>query len=64
VAQRVVKPIGTREAQALTPPTEVTDTLELSARDAQAFAEAFANPKPMNPRLRETVRRYREATQS
>jgi len=36
--------------------------LELSVRDSQAFVNALLNPKPMNERLRETVRRYREAT--
>lgn len=36
--------------------------LELSVRDSQAFVEALLNPEPINDRLRETVRRYREAT--
>ena len=36
--------------------------LELSVRDSEAFVEALLNPKPVNDRLRETVRRYREAT--
>jgi uncharacterized protein (DUF1778 family) len=36
--------------------------LQLSVRDSQAFVEALLNPKPVNDRLRETVRRYREAT--
>jgi uncharacterized protein (DUF1778 family) len=36
--------------------------LELSIRDSEAFVEALLNPKPVNDRLRETVRRYREAT--
>jgi uncharacterized protein (DUF1778 family) len=36
--------------------------LVLSARDSEAFADALLNPKPVNDRLRETVRRYREAT--
>ena len=36
--------------------------LELSVRDSQAFVDALLNPKPVNDRLRETVRRYREAT--
>jgi uncharacterized protein (DUF1778 family) len=35
--------------------------LELSVRDSDAFIEALLNPKPVNDRLRETVRRYREA---
>ena len=34
--------------------------LELSVRDSEAFVEALLNPKPVNERLRETVRRYRE----
>jgi uncharacterized protein (DUF1778 family) len=33
--------------------------LELSVRDSQAFVDALLNPKPMNDRLRDTVRRYR-----
>lgn len=36
--------------------------LELSVRDSEAFVEALLNPKPVNDRLRETVRRFREAT--
>jgi len=36
--------------------------LELSTRDSKAFVEALLNPKPVNNRLRDTVRRYRETT--
>ena len=36
--------------------------LELSMRDSHAFVDALLNPKPVNDRLRDTVRRYREAT--
>ena len=36
--------------------------LELSVRDSQAFFDALLNPKPVNDRLRDTVRRYRETT--
>lgn len=36
--------------------------LDLSVRDSEAFLEALLNPKPVNDRLRETVRRYRRAT--
>lgn len=36
--------------------------LELSVRDSQAFVDALLNPKPVNHRLRDTVRRYREVT--
>jgi uncharacterized protein (DUF1778 family) len=36
--------------------------LELSVRDSEAFVDALLNPKPVNDRLRETVRRYRGAT--
>jgi uncharacterized protein (DUF1778 family) len=36
--------------------------LKLSVRDSQVFIEALLNPKPINSRLRETVRRYRETT--
>lgn len=36
--------------------------LDLSVRDSQAFVQALINPKPVNDRLRETVRRYRETT--
>lgn len=35
--------------------------LELPVRDSEAFVEALLNPKPVNERLRDTVRRYREA---
>ena len=34
--------------------------LALSVRDSQAFVDALLNPKPVNDRLRDTVRRYRE----
>lgn len=36
--------------------------LDLSVRDSQAFVQALINPKPVNNRLRDTVRRYREKT--
>jgi uncharacterized protein (DUF1778 family) len=36
--------------------------LDLSVRDSQAFVEALINPPPVNDRLLETVRRYRQAT--
>jgi uncharacterized protein (DUF1778 family) len=36
--------------------------LELSVRDSKAFVEALLNPRPVNDRLRDTVRRYRAAT--
>ena len=34
----------------------------LSVRDGEAFVEALLNPKPVNERLRDTVRLYRERT--
>lgn len=34
--------------------------LALSVRDSEALVDALLNPKPVNDRLRETVRRYRE----
>lgn len=36
--------------------------LELSLRDSEAFVRALLEPQPINDRLRETVRRYRQAT--
>lgn len=36
--------------------------LDLTVRDGEAFVEALLNPRPVNDRLRETVRRYRQAT--
>jgi uncharacterized protein (DUF1778 family) len=36
--------------------------LNLSIRDSQAFVAALLNPTPINDRLRDTVRRYRETT--
>jgi uncharacterized protein (DUF1778 family) len=38
--------------------------LELSMRDSKAFVDALLNPKPVNERLRDTVRRYRELTRA
>ena len=34
--------------------------LTLSVRDSEAFVDALLNPQPVNDRLRDTVRRYRE----
>ena len=36
--------------------------LELSVRDSQAFVQALIEPRPVNDRLQDTVRRYRERT--
>ncbi|MDL2408641.1 DUF1778 domain-containing protein [Rhizobium calliandrae] len=36
--------------------------LEFSVRDSQAFVEALIDPRPINERLHDTVRRYREKT--
>lgn len=36
--------------------------LDLSVRDSEAFVDALLKPKPADDRLRETVRRYRQAT--
>ncbi len=36
--------------------------LDLSVRDSQAFVEALIDPRPVNDRLRDTVRRYRQAS--
>ena len=36
--------------------------LELSVRDSEAFVEALLNSRPVNDRLRDTVRRYRAVT--
>ena len=38
--------------------------MTLSLRDSRAFVAALTKPKPVNARLRETVRRYRKATGS
>ena len=34
--------------------------LALSLRDSEAFVDALLNPRPVNDRLRDTIRRYRE----
>lgn len=36
--------------------------LELSVRDSEMFVDALLNSRPVNDRMRGTVRRYREAT--
>jgi uncharacterized protein (DUF1778 family) len=41
---------------------EAHQRLDLSVRDSEAFVEAMLNPEPVNARLRDTVRRYREAS--
>jgi uncharacterized protein (DUF1778 family) len=38
------------------------DQLELSVRGSETFVKELLSPAPVNDRLRETVRRYREAT--
>jgi uncharacterized protein (DUF1778 family) len=39
---------------------EEHNQISLSVRDSEAFVDALLNPKPVNDRLRDTVRRYRE----
>jgi uncharacterized protein (DUF1778 family) len=39
---------------------EEHDQIALSLRDSEAFVDALLNPEPVNDRLRDTVRRYRE----
>jgi uncharacterized protein (DUF1778 family) len=34
--------------------------LDLSLRDSQAFVQALIEPTPVNDRLRDTIRRYRQ----
>lgn len=41
---------------------EAHQQLELYVRDSDAFVEALLNPKPVNDRLRDTIRRYRDTT--
>ncbi len=36
--------------------------LTLSVRDSEVFMEALLNPPPVNDRLRDTIRLYRERT--
>jgi len=36
--------------------------ITLSVRDSETFVDALLHPKPVNARLRETIRRYREKT--
>ncbi len=43
---------------------EEHNQLTLSVRDSEAFVVALLNPQPINDRLRETVRLYRERTGS
>ncbi len=39
---------------------EEHNQLALSVRDSEAFVDALLNPKPVDVRVRDTVRRYRE----
>ena len=39
---------------------EEQQRLALSVRDSEAFVAALLDPEPVNERLRDTVRRYRE----
>ena len=41
---------------------EKHERLDLSVRDRQAFVEALLRPRPVNDRIRDTVRRYRAVT--
>jgi uncharacterized protein (DUF1778 family) len=43
---------------------EADEMIRLSARDAQAFVLALSASMPVNERLRQTIRRYREAAES
>jgi uncharacterized protein (DUF1778 family) len=36
--------------------------LNLSTKDCRVFVDALINPQSVNDRLRDTVRRYRQAT--
>jgi len=36
--------------------------IDLSVRDSEAFVDAMLNPQPVNDRLRDTVRLYRQVT--
>jgi uncharacterized protein (DUF1778 family) len=38
------------------------ERLNLSLRDRRAFVDALLKPRPVNERLRQTVRRYRNMT--
>mgnify|MGYP001548582146 CR=1 FL=1 len=50
-----------REAQA-DMNTEEHGWLDLSPNDSRIFVEALTNPRSVNDRLRDTVRRYRDIT--
>lgn len=41
---------------------EAHQQFEMSVRDSEAFVEALLNPEPVNDRLRDTIRRFRETT--
>ena len=41
---------------------EEQQRLDLSLRDREAFVDALLHPRPVNDRLRDTVRRYRDLT--
>ncbi|AZO38691.1 DUF1778 domain-containing protein [Mesorhizobium sp. M2A.F.Ca.ET.037.01.1.1] len=43
-------------------PRRGRDGLNLPVNDRKVFIEALTNPRPANDRLRDTVRRYRQAT--
>jgi hypothetical protein len=43
------------------PISEVNELIELSALDTKVFVQCVLEPVPVNERLRETIRRYREA---
>lgn len=42
--------------------TDEHQRLNLSSKDCRVFVEALINPQSVNDRLRDTVRRYRQAT--
>ncbi len=41
---------------------EAAETINLSARDTEAFVQAILEPWPVGKRLHETVQRYRTMT--
>ncbi len=42
--------------------TEAHQRIDVSVRDSEAFVEALLKPPPVNARLQDTIRRYRQAS--
>jgi uncharacterized protein (DUF1778 family) len=56
----MVEPVPTSMQDVAPGAVEERHRLALSVQDSEALVDALLDPQPINDRLRDTVRRYRE----